>query len=51
MGDMAKSPFLQFVVVQFQTLSQKSFEVYTGLKFCTQVGSNNQMCNDLSKCL
>ena len=59
MGDMAKSPFLQF----FFLLSLLSFLFFrlnpcisktvrcTGLKFCTQVVSDDLMCSDLSKCL
>ena len=47
MGDMAKSPFLQFFLFSFKSCISKTVRG-TGLKFCTQVGSNNQMCNDLS---
>ena len=58
MGDMAKRPISQIlllllvvaVVLQFQALYFKNRKRY-GLKFCTQVGSNNQMCSDLSKYL
>ena len=61
MGDMAKSPFLQFFF--FFLLSLLSFSFFslnpsisktvrvTGLKFYTQVGSDDPTCSDLSKCL
>ena len=55
MGDIAKSPFLLLllliaVVVQFQTLYLKNRKRCRS-EICTQVGSNYQICNDLSKCL
>ena len=57
MGDMAKGLFLQFF---FLSLSFLFFSLNpcilktirgTDLKFCTQAGSNDPTCNDLSKCL
>ena len=54
-GDMAKSPFLQFLssLSLFFSLNPSISKSVrgTGLKFCTQVGSNEPMCSDLSKCL
>ena len=56
MGDMAKSPFLQFFLLllsfffSFNPSISKTVRG-TGLKFCTQVGSNDSTCSDLSKCL
>ena len=57
MEDMSKSPFLQF----FLLLSLSSFFSLNpcisktvrgaGLKFCTQVRSDDPTCSDLSKCL
>ena len=62
MGDMAKSLFLQFFF--FLSLSLSFLFLFfslnpcisktvrgTGLKFCTQVGSDDPTCSDLSKCL
>ena len=57
MGDMAKSPFHQFFLsllsFLFFSLNPSISKTVkgTGLKFCTQVGSNDLMCSDLSKCL
>ena len=58
MGDMAKSPFLQFLLsllslLYFFSLNpsiSKPVKV-TGLNFYTKVGSNDLTCSDLSKCL
>ena len=56
MGYMAKSLFLQFLL----SLSLLFFNLNpcisktvrgTGLKFCTQVGSDDPARSDLSKCL
>ena len=49
MGDMAKSPFLQFLLLFNPSISKTVRG--TGLKFCTQVGSDDLTCSDLSKCL
>ena len=54
MGDMAKSPFLQFFLsFLFFSLNPCISKTVrgTGLNFCTQVGSNDPTCSDLSKCL
>ena len=57
MGDMAKSLFPQFFFLSL-SLSFLFFSLNpcisktvrdTGLKFCTQVGSDDPMCSDLSK--
>ena len=55
MGGMAKSPFLQFLLSLFLFFSlnpsiSKTVRG-TGLKFCTQVGSDDEICSDLLKCL
>ena len=56
-GDMAKSPFLQFFLslslLFFFSLNPSISKTVrdTGLKFCTKVGSDDPMCSDLSKCL
>ena len=55
MGDMAKSPLLQFFFLSFSLLfglnpSSSKTVRGTGLKFCTQVGFDDLMCSDLSKC-
>ena len=52
MGDMAKSLFLQFFLSLFLFFSlnpsiSKTIRG-TDLKFCTQVGSDDLMCSDLS---
>ena len=56
MGDMAKSPFLQFFLSSlslslFFSLNPSISKTVrgTGLKFCTQVGSNDPTCSYLSK--
>ena len=56
MGDIAKSLFLQFLLsllssfLFFSLNSCISKTVRgTGLKFCTQVGSDDPTCSDLSK--
>ena len=57
MGDMAKNPFLQFLLSLslslFFSLNLSISKTVrgTGLKFCTQVGFDNPTCSDLSKCL
>ena len=59
LGDMAKSLFLQFfflsLLSSFLFFSLNPYISKTirgrGLKFCTQVGFDNLMYNDLSKCL
>ena len=53
MGDMSKSPFLQFLLSSFFSLNPSISKTVrgTGLKFCTQVGSNDPTCSDLSKYL
>ena len=60
MGDMAKSLFLQFFLSLSLSLLFLFFSLNpcisktvrgTGLKFCTQVGSDDPTCSDLSKCL
>ena len=56
MGDMAKSPFLQFFLSFFFFFFSLNPSISktirgTGLKFCTQVGSDDPTCSDLSKCL
>ena len=61
MGDMAKSLFLQFFFFFLSLLSSFLFFSLnpcisktvrgTGLKFCTQVESDDPTCSDLSKCL
>ena len=54
MGDMAESisPILLVVVLLLQFESSISKTVRgTGLKFCTQVGSDDLTYSDLSKCL
>ena len=57
MGDMAKTPFLQFFLLL--SLSFLLFSLNpcisktvrgTGLKFGTEVGSDDPTCIDLSKC-
>ena len=51
-GDMAKSPFLQFFLsFSFFKLNPSMSKTIrgTGLKFCTQVGSDYLTCSDLSK--
>ena len=54
MGDMAKSPFLQFflslLLFLFFSLNPCISKTVrgTGLKFCTQVGSDDTTCSDLS---
>ena len=55
MEDMAKTQFLQLFFLSFFFFSlnpsiSKTVKG-TGLKFCTQVGSDDPTCNDLSKCL
>ena len=56
MGDMSKSPFLQFLLSLSLSLFFFSLNLSisktvrgTGLKFCTQVGSDDPTCSDLSK--
>ena len=58
MGDMAKSPFLQFFFLLLSLLFFFSLNLNisktvrgTCLKFGTQVGSDDPTCSDLSKCL
>ena len=52
MGDLAKSPFLLFFFLSFLFFSLISKTVRgAGLKFCTQVGSDDLMCSDLYKYL
>ena len=55
MQDMAKSPFLQFFLSSslFFSLNPSISKTVrgTGLQFCTQVGSVDSTCIDLSKCL
>ena len=56
MGDMLKSPFLQFFLLLlslFFSLNPSISKTVrdTGLKFCTQVGFNDLTSSDLSKCL
>ena len=58
MGDIAKSLFLQFFLslslsFLFFSLNPSISKTVRGigLIFCTEVGSNNLMCSDLSKCL
>ena len=56
MEDMAKSPFLQFLLslsFLFFSLNPCISKTVRGidLKFCTQVGSDDPTCGDLSKCL
>ena len=56
MGDMAKSPFHQFflsLLFLFFSLNPSTSKTIrgTGQKFCTQVGSDDLTCIDLSKCL
>ena len=57
MGDMAKSLFLQFFLLSlvsfFFSLNPSISKIVrgTGLIICTQVGSDDLTCNDLSKCL
>ena len=55
MGDMAKGPFLQFFLslsLFFSLNPSISIAVRgTDLNFCTQVGSDDPTCSDLSKCL
>ena len=57
MGDMAKSPFLQFFFLLslffFFSLNPSISKTVRGtcLKFCTQVGSDDPTCSNLSKCL
>ena len=59
MGDMAKTPFLQFFLSLLSSSSlffslnpSISTSVRgTGLKSGTQVGSNDLMCSDLTQCL
>ena len=56
MGDMPKSPFLQFLLSLlslFFSLNPSISKTVrdAGLKFCTQVGSDDPTCSDLSKCL
>ena len=55
MGDMAKSPFLQlflllFLLLLFFNLNPSISKIVrdTGLKFCTQVGSDDLTYSDLS---
>ena len=52
MVDMAKSLFLQFFLFLFFSLNPciSKTVIGTGLKFCTQVGSDDLTCNNLSKC-
>ena len=56
MGDIAKSPFLEFFLLPssflFFSLNPCISKTVrdTGLNFCTQVGSDDPMCSDLSKC-
>ena len=54
MGDMAKSPFLQFILLSlFFSLNPSISKTVRGtcLKYGTQVGSDDPTCSDLSKCL
>ena len=55
MGDIPKSPFHQFFLPLslFFSLNPGISKTVTGagLKFCTQVGSNDPTCSDLPKCL
>ena len=49
LGDMAKSPFLQFFFLSFlffrlNPCISKTVRA-TGLKFCKHVGSDDSMCN------
>ena len=47
MGDVISPILLLVLVCRFESMYLKG----TGLKFCTQVGSNDPMCSYLSKCL
>ena len=47
MGDMVKSLFFLFLILQFESQYLKIIRGI-GLKFCTQVGSDDPMCSDLS---
>ena len=56
MGDMPKSSFLQFLLsllTLFFSLNPSISNTIrgAGLKFCTQVVSDDPTCSDLSKCL
>ena len=51
LGDMAKSPFLQFLFFFSLNPSISKTVRGTDLKICTQVGSDDSMGSDLSKCL
>ena len=53
MGDMAKSLFFQFLLFSFFSLNPSISKTIRGthLTFCTQVGSVDLTCSDLSKCL
>ena len=60
MGDMAKGLFLQFFLFLllllfflFFSLNPSISKTIQGkdLKFCTQVGSDDPTCSNLSKCL
>ena len=57
MGNMAKSPFLQFffvvVFILIHSLNPSISKTIrdTGLTFCIQVGSDDPMCSNLSNCL
>ena len=53
MGDMPKSPFLQFFLSLFFSLNPSISKTVrgAGLKFCAQVGSDDPTCSDLSKYL
>ena len=59
MGDMAKGLFLQFfffflsLLFLFFSLNPCISKTVrgTGMNFCTQVGFDDSMCGNLSKCL